>query len=425
MADHQHNQNSPDTPHDPYAALRYRDYRLFLAGNVTASAGSQMMATAVGWELYARTHSAMALGLIGLVQVLPVILLVLPAGHIADRLDRRKTVMATQILSVIVGLALAIISFMRAPVPLVYGCILVAGIAQAFNGPARAAMLPQLVPLEIFNNAATWNSSGFQVASMVGPALGGTVIALAHMPAPAYLLSAGCAFIFFAFLAAINTPQQQHPAQAPTLENLAAGMRFVKGTKIILAAITMDMFAVLLGGAVTLLPIYARDILHVGATGFGFLRAAPAVGAILMSLFIAYTPPLRRAGRTLLWAVAGFGVATIVFGISKVFWLSLVMLALTGAFDTISVVVRHTLVQLRTPDYLRGRVSAVNFVFIGTSNELGGFESGAVAALLSPVASVVIGGVGTIVVVLAVAGIWPEIRRLGSLVDISDEPAPA
>jgi MFS family permease len=405
--------------HDPYAALRFRDYRLFAIGYVSSMIGQQMQSVAIGWELYERTNSAMVLGVVGLVQALPIIVLTLPAGQVIDWFNRKHVVLMAELMLAVSSIGLAVLSYTQGAISLIYACLLLSGVARAFNQPAMAALLPSLVPIKAFSNAVTWKSSGFQIASVVGPALGGLVIGILHSATLVYVVNVILAFTCFGFISIISARQSASSKSAVTLNSLAAGVNFVWQTKVILAAITLDLFAVLLGGATTLLPIFAKDILHVGPTGLGWLRAAPAIGAFLMAVIIAHLPPMQRAGKTMLWAVAGFGVATIVIGISHSFWLSLLMLMLTGAFDNISVVVRHTLVQLRTPDYMRGRVSAVNSVFIGTSNELGGFESGLVAALFGPVVSVVVGGIGTIAVVLAVAGVWPQIRQLRSLQDAS------
>jgi MFS family permease len=402
---------------DPYAALRYSDYRYFLTGRLAASMGSQMIDVAIGWELYERTNRALALGFVGLVQVVPIILLALPAGHVADRFDRKRVAMLSLMLLIAGSLALAAISFTVAPIPLIYVTLFVIGVALSFHRPAVAALLPQLVPAEKFANAVTWNSVGWQLASVVGPAFGGLVIAWRHHAGVVYLIDAALMLVFVFCLTRIRGQQIARVRKAVTLESLLGGVRFVRHTKIILAAITLDLFAVLFGGATTLLPVFAKDILHVGAEGFGWLRAAPSIGAVLVAVLLLGRPPMRRAGKSLLLAVAGFGLATIVFGLSRSFPLSLAMLVLAGGLDMISVVVRQTLVQLRTPDEMRGRVSAVNSVFIDTSNELGGFESGASAALLGPVLSVVGGGIVTVLVVSAVAVAWPELRNMRGLAD--------
>jgi len=402
---------------DPYAALRYSDYRYFLAGRLAASMGSQMIDVAIGWELYERTGRALALGYVGLVQVVPIILLALPAGHVADRFDRKRVALLSLLVLIAASLALAAISFTVAPIPLIYLTLFVIGVALAFHRPAIAALLPQLVPADRFANAVTWNSVGWQLASVVGPALGGLIIAWRHHAGIVYVIDAALMMVFVICLTQIRGRQVARARKAVTMQTLLGGVRFVWHTKVILAAITLDLFAVLFGGATTLLPVFAKDILHVGAEGFGWLRAAPSIGAVLVAILLLGRPPMRRAGRSLLIAVAGFGIATIVFGLSRSFPLSLVMLVLAGGLDMISVVVRQTLVQLRTPDEMRGRVSAVNSVFIDTSNELGGFESGASAALLGPVVSVVGGGIVTVLVVSAVAIAWPELRSMRGLAE--------
>ena len=387
-----------------------------------------MLQVALGWELYERTHSALALGLVGLATALPVIILALPAGDLADRVNRKRILVWCQFGFIIDSIALAALSYWQCPVALVYVVILVRGAIQAFNNPARQAMLPQLVPADVFGNAVTWASSGFQAAAVVGPGIGGIVIALEGGATGTYVISMLLTCVYLWALIEIRgatakaEPGSERAAaeaararEKMTLASLAAGMRYVRDTKEILAAITLDLFAVLLGGATALLPIFAKDILHVGPEGLGWLRAAPSVGALLVAVSIAHRPPMRRAGPTLLIAVAGFGVATIVFGLSRSFMLSMVMLFVLGGLDGISMIIRSTLVQLRTPDEMRGRVSAVNSVFIDMSNELGGFESGALAALVGPVTAVVAGGVGTVVVVSAVALVWPELRRLETL----------
>jgi MFS family permease len=401
--------------HDPYEALRFPAYRRLLTGNVLASIGTEMQSLAVAWELYQRTSSATALGLVGLVQFLPVALLSLPAGHSADRYSRKLLVVGSQTLMCGVSLGLAALSYFQAPIPLVYVCLLLGGISQAFNSPARWALVPQVVPENALTNAVTWNSSGWQIASVVGPSLGGLIVAATNQALGAYVAAAVCSLCCALLAGSIRLKPPVLSHTPLSLRSLLAGVSFVWRTRIILATITLDLFAVLLGGATALLPIYARDILEVGPRGLGWLRAAPSLGALVMALALAHRPPLRRAGRALLWAVAGFGAATIVFGLSRNFALSLAMLALTGALDNISVVVRGTLVQVFTPDQMRGRVSAVNAIFISSSNQLGAFESGITAALFGPVLSVVGGGIGTILVVLIVMALWPEVLRLGRL----------
>jgi MFS family permease len=286
--------------------------------------------------------------------------------------------------------------------------------AGAIGGPAKSALLPQIVPTAIFSNAVAWNSSFFQIASVVGPAIGGFM--LRYTVSGVYVVDAAFAMVFAVGLLFLHVRPAERTREPASFRTLTEGIRFVWKNQIIFATISLDLFAVLLGGAVFLLPIFA-DRLGVGAVGFGWLRAAPAIGAFLMAIFITHLPPMKHAGRAMLLAVAAYGAATVVFGLSHWFWLSFVMLFLTGAFDNISVVVRHTLVQVLAPDSMRGRISAVNNVFIGASNEIGGFESGLTANLFGPVLSVVGGGIGTILVVLAAAGLWPQLRKFGSLHD--------
>jgi MFS family permease len=401
--------------HVPSAALRWRDYRLLLLGNIVSTLGLQMQTTAVGWELYERTHSAYALGMLGLVGVVPLVALALPAGHIVDTRDRRHVLMAAQGAYIASSIGLALVSWQRAPILALYGCILVSGIARAFQAPARNALLPSLVPAEVLANAVTWNSGAWQLAAVIGPAIGGAMIAALGGAAAVYICAAAGSGVFLFLAAAIRPRPPARMHSELTLSALAAGIRFVANTPMILATITLDLFAVLLGGATTLLPIYAKDILGVGPAGLGWLNAADSMGAVIMAALLASRPPMRRAGRTVLWAVAGFGVATLVFGLSRSFPLSLAMLMALGAFDMVSIVVRATLVPLLTPDEMRGRVGAITNLFIGTSNQLGGFESGAVAGVFGPVASVVSGAIGTLLVVAAVAWRWPALRRLGRL----------
>ncbi|MDQ2904223.1 MAG: MFS transporter [Chloroflexota bacterium] len=406
----------PPGAHDPYQALRFRNFQLLFAGTFAAAIGEQMLNVAIGWELYERTGSALVLGGVGLVLVIPVILFSLPAGHMADQFNRKHIVIITQILLTLGSLGLAGLSYSRGSLVLIYGCLLLIGAAVAFGNPATWALLPQTVPVRAYESAATWSSSSWQLASVVGPAVGGFVIALLHGAMLVYVLNAAASLVFVALLFLMREDRRgSSSGERMTLHSLAEGLRFLRSTQIILAAITLDMFAVLLGGATTLLPIFAKDILHVGPVGLGWLRAAPSVGALCTALVLAHRPPFKKAGRTLLWAVAGFGLATCVFGLSRSFWLSLIMLFALGAFDNISVVIRSTLLLMRTPDAMRGRISSVNSLFIAASNELGGFESGLVAQLLGPVVAVIGGGVGTVLVVLVVALLWPQMRRLGSL----------
>jgi MFS family permease len=421
---------------DPYAALKDRNYATYAAGLFLSNLGRQMLTVGIGWDIYEKTQSTLALGAVGLAQVLPVILLTLPAGHIVDQNDRKKVLRAAQLVNMLATGGLLLISFLHhnsvhassglgwlfSPVGGMYLCLMIAGIGRSFHSPSNAAMVPSMVGKELFTNAVTWNSILYQTTCVLGPAVGGLLIAVYKSAFPVYLADfLGC-FIFWLSLSRIQSYQQRLSIKEPmTLKSLVSGISFVWKTKIILAAITLDMFAVLFGGAVALLPVYAKDILHVGPDGLGWLQAAPSVGAILMAAVMARMGPLRNAGRWLTIMVMGFGAATIVFGLSRNLYLSLAMLVLTGMCDNISVIVRTSLVQLRTPDALRGRVSSINYVFIGASNELGGFESGLVASGFGPVFSVVFGGFATIATVILTMLIWPDLRRLDRLLPEENE----
>ena len=406
----------PIVPHDPYLAWRFMDFRLLFIGSFIATLGEQMITIAIGWELYERTGSALMLGLVGLVQVTPLFILSLPAGHIVDRFNRKRIVIIALMVLAFASIGLTILSYLHGPLLLIYGCLLLMGGAAAFNGPASSTLLAQVVPERAYQSAATWSSSSWQLASVIGPALSGILIAILHGATLIYGLNASAMILYALLLIPLRGQQQKIVASTTTtVGSLLEGIRFLWSTQIILASITLDMFAVLLGGATTLLPIFAKDILHVGPAGLGILRTAPSIGALCVTFGIAYIPPFKKAGRTLLWAVGGFGIATIIFGLSHSFWLSLLMLFLLGGLDNISVVIRSTLLLTRTPNAMLGRISSVNTLFIGASNELGGFESGLVAQLFGPLISVVGGGIGTIVVVLLVALLWPEMRRLGKM----------
>ncbi|MFN2542188.1 MAG: MFS transporter [Chthoniobacterales bacterium] len=435
--------------HDPFAAFRSSAYSFFTAGNLLSLTGRQMLAVAVEWEIYRRTHSATALGLVGLVFAIPIVGLSLPAGHLADRVSRKHIILVSQIFTVLTSVVLALVSwqhlaipqmsilrscnhglstiaavferhqpqyhFEDASIPIIYLLLFLGAVARTFGWAARSSFFPTLVPRDAFSNAVTWNNSVFQIGSVVGPAISGFIVAHIGFPI-VYIIDALTAFLFFLLVLPIpRAKQARERVELSTWRSLIAGMKFVFKKKVILATITLDLFAILLGGAVALLPIFADQILHCGAVGLGWMRAAPAVGAFAMALTVAFLPPMRQAGRALLWCVTGFGIATIIFGLSKVLWLSLSMLFLAGALDSVSVIIRGSIVQLLTPDEMRGRVSAVNNIFIGTSNEFGALESGLTAALFGPVISVVAGGIGTILVVAAAALRWPEIRKIRAL----------
>jgi MFS family permease len=399
----------------PSAALRYQDFRLYQVARFATVVATQMMSVAVGWHVYDITRRPIDLGYVGLAQFLPGFLLALPAGSVADRFDRRRVVAVCQIVNALCGLALFLdVLSGSTSVPLIYALLVVFGAARGMSGPAGQALMPDLVPPEHFSNAVAWASSVWQVATIVGPALGGVVYASGG-PGLAYVLSA---VLFVASTVSIALVRKEPPRareMAASWNNVLAGVRYVWRKKVVLGALSLDLFAVLLGGATALLPVYARDILHVGPSGLGALRSAPGCGAAVMALFLAVRPLSRRAGGTMFACVALFGVATIVFGLSTNFALSLAALVVLGASDLVSVVVRHTVVQLSTPPEMRGRVSAVNVVFIGASNELGEFESGVTAALFGVVPAVVAGGIGTCAVVALWAWLFPDLRRVDSL----------
>ncbi len=405
-----------DTPPlNPYAVLRNRDFLLYLIGRFIASFGQQMLTVAIGWELYERTHSALALGFVGLTQMVPMFTFTLPAGHMADNYNRKKIILLMLLVAVLASVGLALISSMRAPIGWIYLCLVIAGCARTFVWPASSAFLPQLVARSDLSRALTWNTGAFHLSSVIGPAAGGALIALTKSATIVYALNAAASLICLSLLLLLRIHHTPAVKQPMTLRSLIVGFQFVFSSPVILGIITLDLFAVLLGGATSLLPIFAKDILHSGPSGLGILQGALPVGSLICSLALAHSRPIKKAGRALLTAVAVFGFATILFGLSRNFLLSFAMLFLCGVSDNVSVIIRHTLVQLLTPDEKRGRVSAVNSLFIGTSNELGGFESGLAAQYFGPVVSVVAGGIGTILVVFWVALHWPQIRQYGRL----------
>jgi MFS family permease len=400
---------------DAIAAFRHPAVLRFALGRFLSAMGTTSASVAVGWQLYETTNSAWSLGMVGLVEVIPVLTLALPAGAAADRFPRRRIAIAAHLTLAACAAALMALSAFGGAAWMYYVVLFVTGVGMAFRGPSVGAMLPQLVPAKDFANANAWFSSTFELASISGPAVAGGLIALASHAQPAFAFACLAHLGFVGVLFTIPARPAAQSGKRQGLKDLLAGFRFVRRNKVFLAAITLDMFAVLLGGAVALLPIYAKDVLHAGPVGLGWLRAAPALGALLTALVQTRLPPWRRPGRVLLITVAGFGVSTIVFGLSTVLWLSFVALFFTGVFDNVSVVIRSTLEQSLTPDVMRGRVSAIHYVFIGMSNELGSFESGATAALVGPVLSVVGGGLGTLLVVGAVALAFPSLRALPPL----------
>jgi len=409
----------------PYAILRNRDFLYYLIGRFVASFGQQMLTVAVGWELYERTHSSLLLGMVGLTAFVPMVLMTLPAGHVADTRERKSVIIAMQAVLACTSIGLALISWKQAPVAWMFICLFLAGVARTFLWSASASFLPQLVARPEFPVALTWSSSTFQFSAVAGPAAGGALIALTNHAVVVYLFTAVSSVICLGMISLVCAHSKPPPKEPVSMQTLLGGFRFVFSHRIILGAITLDLFAVLFGGATALLPVYAKDILRVGPQGLGLLQAALPVGSMLCAIMMAHRPPMQKAGRSLIAAVTIFGLGTVGFGYSRLFWLSLLMLFICGFADNVSVIVRHTLVQLLTPDSMRGRVSSVNNLFIGTSNELGGAESGIVSHLSNPVFSVVSGGIATILVVAAVAWHWPEIPRFGRLVQPASEQDPA
>jgi MFS family permease len=388
------------------------NFLLFELARFCIVAALEMQSVAVAWQVYEITRRPLDLGFVGLAQFLPVVLLFLPAGHAADRFDRRRLLVICYAgFAVCSGLLLAIAWHQRKSVHLIYAVLILIGVVRCFNAPAARALLPQLVPPEQFPRAVAWNSSIFQTATILGPALGGSLYACFHGAAATY---AGAALIGIAAALSLLRirPQVAARAREPvSLGTVLAGLRYIWREKVILGSISLDLFAVLLGGAVALLPVYAREILRTGPWGLGLLRSAPGIGAAGMAVLLAYRPLRARIGATMLWAVAGFGVFTILFGISHHLILSLIALLLTGASDMVSVVIRGTLIQIATPDAMRGRVNAVDMIFIGASNELGEFESGLTAHWFGAAPAVVLGGIGTLVVIAIWAWKFPELRR--------------
>ncbi|MBM4356983.1 MAG: MFS transporter [Deltaproteobacteria bacterium] len=408
---------------EPTVALRHASFRRYLLARIFGMVGFQMQGVAVGWQVYELTHRPLDLGYVGLAQFLPSLLLALVAGDVADRFERRRLLMVCYgILACCTGALAAIASLPTPSVGLIYGVLVVVGIGRAFAGPAAQALVPNLVPTEHFPNAVAWSSSVWHVAVVAGPALGGAVYAASNSRT-VYLVAALLQLVALGAIGLLPIPKVLPRTEGGSWRRLLAGIEYVWRQKVILGAISLDMFAVMLGGAVALLPVYAKDVLHTGPTGLGLLRSAPAVGATLMSLWLAFRPIERRTGLVMFAGVFVFGLATIVFGWSKRYGLSLVALTLLGAADMISVFVRSTVVQLATPDDMRGRVAAVNLAFIGVSNELGEFESGVTASLLGTELAVIVGGVGSCVVVLAWMALFPALRRIDKL-DVASLRAP-
>jgi MFS family permease len=408
-------------PLDPYAALRHREFRWYIISLFAMTLASQLQAVVVGWQVYEITHDPLSLGLIGLAEALPFIACALPAGYLADRHNRRTLSVVALAVLVLCSLGLlglsasATLRAGQARVWPIYVIIFASGIARSLLQPARQAMGAELVPRSMYQNAIAWRSSSWQTAAVAGPALGGLLFGFWGAVASYGVDAALMLFALIGFMVVNYQPVVRELEETSVVQSLLIGLRFVLREPVILGALSLDLFSVFLGGAEALLPVFAAEILKVGPQGLGILRAAPAAGAVLMGVYLAHRPPIEQAGRAMFLAVAVFACAIIGFGLSRSFYLSLGLLAVSGMADNVSVVIRSTLLQILTPLEMLGRVSAVNSVFIGSSNELGAFESGVMAKLLGPVRAVVLGGAASLFVVGMTARLVPKLRRLGRI----------
>lgn len=402
---------------DNYAVLRILDFRNFVVARFLAVVGIQVQAVVVGWQVFDKTGDPLSLGLVGLFEIIPSISVALFAGHIADRKDRKKIVLICYSVLLFCSLSLLFLSTTYLDLPAnsvypIYGVIFISGIARGFLNPSLSAFMAQLVPKHMYPNSSAWNSIAWQVAAVCGPALGGLLYGfkgaiLAYSVDSALLVFA---IIFYSRILPKPIPERKHGESI--FESLFTGFKFVFSNQVMLSAMSLDMFAVLFGGAVALLPVFAKEVLEVGPEGLGVLRASPAFGASIMALLLAYKPPKEKAGVVLLLAVAGFGLCMIFFGLSSYFYLSVFLLALSGVFDSVSVVLRSTIMQTFTPEHMRGRVASVNSIFIGSSNELGAFESGVTAKFMGAIPSVLFGGTMTLIIVALIAFKAPDLRNL-------------
>jgi len=406
------------TKSNAYAVWKIKDFRSFLAGRFFLTFGIQMQAVIVGWQIYELTKDVLALGMIGLAEAIPFMSFAVFAGHIADRFNRKKIMIISTILYLLCATGLLIYTlkistfYNQFGVIPIYAIIFISGFARSTFFTSQSALMAQLVPRELYANSTTWNSTFWHIAAVSGPAIGGLIygflrIKIAYLVVTIFVIAS---IFFFALL-------QSRPRPIKTVDesfkySLTVGIRFVFKNQVVLGGMSLDMFAVLFGGITALLPVFSGEILHAGPQGLGFLRAAPAFGAVIMALILAHNPPLEKAGKNLLWAVTGFGVCIISFALSRNFYVSLFILALSGMFDNVSVIVRGTIMQLFTPDEMRGRVAAINSIFIGSSNEIGAFESGVAAKLMRVVPSVIFGGVMTLLVAGTAARFAPKLRKL-------------
>src|SRR5437764_1390323 len=408
--------------HAGLAAFRHINFTLYAAGRFCVVAALEMQSVAVGWQVYEITRRPLDLGYVGLAQFIPVVALFLVAGHVVDRFNRKTVLLLCTLgMAVCSALLIEITRVGSHSVRPIYGVLLLLGVVRVFNGPAGRSLLPQLVPIDVFPNAVAWNATVFQAATILGPALGGLLYAAFRGPAGVYATTLVACLLATVALTRIKLRPSTRAREEVSGRNVLAGLHYIWTNKLILGSISLDLFAVLLGGSVALLPVYAREILHTGPWGLGILRSAPGVGALVMAIALAYRPLRRRVGKVMLACVAGFGMFTIVFGISRSMTISLIALLLTGASDMVSVVVRGILVQVATPDEVRGRVNAVDMIFIGASNELGQFESGLTAHWFGTVPAVILGGAGTLIVVALWAWLFPELRDADRLVPVKEE----
>ncbi|WP_222982334.1 MFS transporter [Flagellimonas meishanensis] len=414
---------------DPYAALRFKEFNIFLAVRFAMVFAWSMQFIVIEWQVYSLTKDPLSLGIIGLMEVIPAVGMALFAGHVVDQKEKRNLLIKCILGFSVISLGLFLVSHPKLEAALeqdkilytIYFLVFLGGLVRAFIGPTIFSLIALIVPKKIYPNAATWSSSTWQLASVLGPAVAGFSISWIGIH---WSMCVIFAFSVLALLFLLKIPPKpilNPKIGEPVFQSLRDGLRFVFGNKAILGALTLDMIAVLFGGAVALLPIYAQDILHVGSEGFGILRAAPAVGASITMLGSTRFPLHKNAGKKLLWAVFGFGVCIIVFGISELFWLSVLALFLSGAVDGVSMIIRQTILQLKTPDNMRGRVASVNSIFVGSSNELGAFESGLAAKLLGTVQAVVFGGIMTLLTVGTTALASPAFRRLDLSKDVDDQ----
>ena len=403
---------------DAYAVIKIKDYRRLISARFLFTFATQMQSVIVGWQIYQLTHDALALGMIGLAEAIPYLSITLFAGHLADVVNRKKIILISNLVYFICAVFLLIMSttlhhsltkFGATPIFII---IFITGFARGFLSPALAAFSAQLIPKELFGNAATWSSIMWQTAAVTGPAVGGLIYGFFNVEIAYTVVVIISAAGWFLFSSVKNQPMPERTKEEPILQSMISGLRFVFSNQIILGSISLDMFAVFFGGAVSILPIFADTILHVGAEGLGLLRAAPAVGAVVMSFIQAHNPPFKNAGKNLFISVVGFGLCMIAFALSTNFYVVLFILTLSGVFDNVSVIIRHTIIQTFTPDEMRGRVSSINGIFIGSSNELGSFESGVAAKLLGLIPSIIFGGSMTLAVVGATSYVAPKLRNL-------------